>query len=32
MRVFLDDDVYEGRVRINPQPRRSAGQASLLDD
>ncbi|MDP1848900.1 MAG: hypothetical protein Q8K79_14000 [Solirubrobacteraceae bacterium] len=32
MRAFLDDDVYEGRVRIDPQPRRSAGQASLLDD
>jgi len=32
MRAFLDDDVYEGRVRIEPQPRRTTGQASLLDD
>ena len=32
MRAFLDDDVYEGRVRIDPEPRRAAGQASLLDD
>lgn len=32
MRAFLDDDVYEGRVRIAPEPRRTAGQASLLDD
>lgn len=32
MRAFLDDDVYEGRVRIDPESRGSAGQASLLDD
>ena len=32
MRAFLDDDVYEGRVRIDPEPRRSTGQASLLDE
>lgn len=31
MRAFLDDDVYEGRVRIEPQAPRSTGQASLLD-
>jgi len=32
MRAFLDDDVYEGRVRIDPPPWRATGQASLLDD
>ncbi len=32
MRAFLDDDVYEGRVRVDPAPRRATGQASLLDE
>jgi len=32
MRAFLDDDVYEGRVRIEPEPRRATGQGSLLDE
>jgi len=32
MRAFLDDDVYEGRVRIDPESRRASNQASLLDD
>jgi hypothetical protein len=32
MRAFLDDDVYEGRVRIEPQSRRTTGQDSLLAD
>ena len=32
MRAFLDDDVYEGRVRIAPEPRRATGQRSLLDE
>ncbi len=33
MRAFLADEVYEGRVRIEPESRRGAArQASLLDD
>lgn len=32
MRAFLDDAVYDGRVRIEPERRRNASQASLLDD
>ena len=33
MRAFLDDEVFEGRVRIEPERRRTArAQASLLDD
>ncbi|HWH43754.1 MAG TPA: hypothetical protein VNT32_03405 [Thermoleophilaceae bacterium] len=32
MRAFLDDEVYDGRVRIEPERRRSgAAQATLLD-
>ena len=32
MRAFLDDEVYDGRVRIDPERRRAAGQQrSLLD-
>jgi hypothetical protein len=32
MRAFLDDEVYDGRVRIEPERRRAAGQQrSLLD-
>ncbi|MGH2743237.1 MAG: hypothetical protein ACRDN8_12290, partial [Thermoleophilaceae bacterium] len=30
MRAFLDDSVYDGRVRVEPEPRR-APQQSLLD-
>jgi hypothetical protein len=33
MRAFLDDDVYDGRVRVEPERRRAdARQRSLLDD
>jgi hypothetical protein len=32
MRAFLDDDVYDGRVRVDPEPRHGTRQASLLDD
>ena len=32
MRAFLDDEVYDGRVRIEPDRRRSSAQGSLLDD
>lgn len=33
MRAFLDDHVYEGRVRVEPERRRANGrQRSLLDD
>ena len=33
MRAFLDDEVYDGRVRIEPERRRGAGrQRSLLED
>jgi hypothetical protein len=32
MRAFLDDDVYEGRVRIDGETRTRTGQTSLLDD
>ncbi|MBA3819586.1 MAG: hypothetical protein H0X17_11885 [Deltaproteobacteria bacterium] len=33
MRAFLDDDVFDGRVRIEPERRRADGrQRSLLDD
>ncbi|MGH2715434.1 MAG: hypothetical protein ACRDM7_16385, partial [Thermoleophilaceae bacterium] len=31
MRAFLDDSVYDGRVRVEPEPRRGASQRSLLD-
>jgi len=32
MRAFLDDDVYDGRVRVDPEPRHRTKQGSLLDD
>ena len=33
MRAFLDDEVYEGRVRVERDGRRGAArQGSLLDD
>jgi hypothetical protein len=33
MRAFLDDEVYDGRVRVEPERKRAAGrQRSLLDD
>ena len=32
MRAFLDDEVYDGRVRIATEPRRATQQRSLLDD
>jgi hypothetical protein len=33
MRAFLDDEVYDGRVRVAPEPRRrSHAQATLLGD
>jgi hypothetical protein len=32
MRAFLDDDVYDGRVRVVPPPAQGTAQASLLDD
>ena len=32
MRAFLADEVFEGRVRIDPEPRGRGAQASLLDD
>ena len=33
MRAFLDEEVYDGRVRLEPERRRAAGrQRSLLDD
>jgi hypothetical protein len=32
MRAFLDDEVYDGRVRVEPERRRAAGQRSLLDE
>jgi hypothetical protein len=33
MRAFLDDEVYDGRVRVEPERRRAdARQRSLLDD
>jgi hypothetical protein len=32
MRAFLDEEVYDGRVRIEPEPRRAGGRPrSLLD-
>jgi hypothetical protein len=31
MRAFLDEEVFDGRVRIEPERRRGTGQASLLD-
>jgi hypothetical protein len=31
MRAFLDDAVYDGRVRIEPEARRGPSQPSLLD-
>jgi hypothetical protein len=31
MRAFLDEEVFDGRVRIDPERRRGTGQASLLD-
>ena len=30
MRAFLDDAVYDGRVSVGPEARRSAAQRSLL--
>ena len=33
MRAFLAEEVYEGRVRVEPERRRADGrQRSLLDD
>jgi hypothetical protein len=32
MRAFLDEDVYEGRVRIDAARARRPGERSLLDD
>ena len=32
MRAFLDDEVYDGRVRVEPESRRGTPQPSLLDD
>ncbi|HKH17909.1 MAG TPA: hypothetical protein VKA57_10315 [Solirubrobacteraceae bacterium] len=32
MRAFLDEEVFEGRVRIEHEPRRGKRQGSLLDD
>jgi hypothetical protein len=32
MRAFLDDAVYDGRVCVEPEARRSAAQRSLLAD
>jgi hypothetical protein len=32
MRAFLDDSVYDGRVRVEPESRRGTPQPSLLDD
>jgi hypothetical protein len=31
MRAFLDDSVYDGRVRVEPEPRRGTPQRLLLD-
>lgn len=31
MRAFLDEEVFDGLVRIEPGPRRGSGQASLLN-
>ena len=31
MRAFLDDEVFTGQVRIQPEPQRRRGQTSLLD-
>jgi len=31
MRAFLDDSVYDGRVRVEPEPRRGTPEQSLLD-
>jgi hypothetical protein len=32
MRAFLDDSVYDGRVRAEPEPRRGTPERSLLDE
>jgi hypothetical protein len=32
MRAFLDENVYDGRVRIDPERRRTEAQTSLLGD
>jgi hypothetical protein len=32
MRAFLDDEVFTGQVRIQPEPQRQNAQTSLDDD